>query len=301
MIISIPAKTFILGEYCALLGGPSLIFTHTPYFKLTLNRHDTGALCGIHPDSPGGKLYQSHRSSFMRYQLDFQDPYRGLGGLGASSAQYLGIYQAHHQLNAMTSERSSLLESYWRHAYQKEGMKPSGADVVAQSVGGLCFFHPKTRQCLSYDWPFESLSLLLVHTNNKLATHEHLKTLTLENDIGELNILVQRAHEAVKKKDPNAFLDAVSHFGEGLQQRQLVAPHTLNLLKQLHACPDILAAKGAGAMGADILLILCQKQGEKTVRERLQQHGLSVIATEQALSEPHRNANWLGQYASQTS
>ena len=47
---TIPAKTFLMGEYAALAGESALLLTTTPHFELSLT--DNPGLHGIHPDSP---------------------------------------------------------------------------------------------------------------------------------------------------------------------------------------------------------------------------------------------------------
>lgn len=284
MNFSIPAKTFLLGEYCALLGGPSLIFTHTPCFRLEMSKQPPSGLFGIHPDSPAGLLYQAHLDLLTPYNISFHDPYHGIGGVGASSAQFLGIYRALCSLSSTTLFQKPLLHTYWEYAYDQQGIKPSGADIIAQSNGGLCYFHPNEKQCESASWPFESLSLLLIHTQNKLATHEHLKSFEMKDNIKDLHPIVLRAKTALSTKVPNDFIDAFKDFSAGLIQRQLVASHTHTLLNSLSARGDVIAAKGAGAMGADIIIILCEREDEASLKNTLKHDGFPLLATQSNLA-----------------
>ena len=48
MNIVIPAKTFLVGEYLALTGGPSIILTTTPCFEL--RQCNNLGLHGVHPE-----------------------------------------------------------------------------------------------------------------------------------------------------------------------------------------------------------------------------------------------------------
>ena len=53
----IPAKTFLLGEYVAIVGGAAIILTTTPGFEVRLV--DTGDVTGIHPSSPAGLFWEA--------------------------------------------------------------------------------------------------------------------------------------------------------------------------------------------------------------------------------------------------
>ena len=58
MNIVIPAKTFLVGEYLALTGGPSIILTTTPCFEL--RQCNNLGLHGVHPESPAGRLWAQY-------------------------------------------------------------------------------------------------------------------------------------------------------------------------------------------------------------------------------------------------
>lgn len=286
MKIDIAAKTFLLGEYCALNGGPSIIFTHAPSFTLTTKASTHALLEGIHPMSPAGRFYHVHKNAFKDLHIRFTDPYHGKGGLGASTAEFLGLYRILKGEGRGPLILEHLLQAYWDYAYNNKGTKPSGADIIAQANGGLCYFYPNNKECVSFPWPFETLSMILIHTQKKLATHTHLETLDLSNSTDKLNHIVLKAQKTLTQQDENAFIDAIQHFGEELKQYGLVAPHTESILKEISVHPDVLAAKGAGAMGADVVIIFTLKQNEQGLLQWLKEKPWPVIATHEDLSPP---------------
>src|SRR5690606_39000184 len=101
-----PSKTFLLGDYLSLLGGPALLLNTEPRFQGLLESIQptvkSSAIAdkiqaiepypGIHPQSPAGKFLQRHASDFADCNLTFFDPHQGAGGFGASSAQFLMVY-----------------------------------------------------------------------------------------------------------------------------------------------------------------------------------------------------------------
>lgn len=286
MKIDCPGKTFLLGEYCVLTGGPSLIVTHAPCFSLTVTESESPLLEGIHPNSPAGLLYMAHQDLLKHYHIAFTDPYNSIGGLGASSAEFLSLYNAINVLSSKQPSLNTLLNTYWQYAYQNKGIKPSGADIVAQSNGGLCYFHRNENECISYAWPFQTLSLFLIHTKNKLSTHHHLETLKLPKQTSPLNDIVNHAKNAIDNKDSLTFVECINLFSKGLLSAGLVAPHTQSILTELKAIPEIIASKGAGAMGADMVIVLCQTTHEKSVLSALNKLSYPIIASSKSLYPP---------------
>lgn len=285
MRIAVPGKTFLLGEYCVLSDGPSLIFTNKPYFSLQLQQDlDPTGLHGIHPNSPAGKLYEANKVLFKTYRLAFDDPYAGLGGLGASSAEFIGVYRAMQILEKKTTPPAHLLNTYWKYAYQNQGTRPSGADIIAQSTGGLCYYHAKSNCLLSFDWPFDALSMFLIHTKHKLSTHHHLRSLTLKNT-APLNQSVFNAKAAMDLKNAKQFIKHINDFSKALAHLNLVAPHTKHILHTLNTLPQVLACKGAGAMGADIVIVFCQRADEEGLRKHLEDLPWPILATHEDLAD----------------
>ena len=271
---SIPAKTFFLGEYAAIAGAPAIVLTTTPCFEVTLT--DEPGLQGIHPDSPAGRFWAEHGS--VDRGLLWHDPYHGRGGLGASSAQWLGAYFA--SISA-PSDGTSMLQAYFESAWFGVGVRPSGYDVLAQSLQG-CVYIDK-HQAQSYAWPFHDLVFILVHTGKKLATHQHLQTLALPSQIEPLAKLVESGKSAFESGDSTRVIEAVNGYHQQLLEMDLVAPHSYRLVNALKTHADVLAVKGCGAMGADVLLLLVPTTRLAELSIYLETIGLDVLATSDSL------------------
>ncbi|MBE8221391.1 MAG: hypothetical protein HAW60_01525 [Bdellovibrionales bacterium] len=103
--IYIPSKTFLLGEYLALSGGPSLLINTPKNFILKINQPDD---CNFlkqinnkktHPaflllKDYIGQLNTCDTDKFKNFfkNCSFKDPYNASGGFGCSGAEFLSVY-----------------------------------------------------------------------------------------------------------------------------------------------------------------------------------------------------------------
>lgn len=121
MVFSVPSKTFLAGEYLAVLGGPSLVIATTPRFCLAMKSADqademaTAQLINkkfklesksrddrfvplrdwskvFHPESPVGLFLSSDLEKYIQQnpalkemQFQFVDPYQSVGNQSAMS------------------------------------------------------------------------------------------------------------------------------------------------------------------------------------------------------------------------
>jgi mevalonate kinase len=276
----IPAKTFLLGEYAALAGGSAILLTTKPYFELSLT--ETPDLDGIHPESPAGILWQ--KNHHPERGLSWFDPYKNCGGLGASSAQFLGSYLAQCSLNQTKPKLNDMLTSYYETSWSGSGLRPSGYDVIAQSQQACVYINQQNRTVKSYHWPFKDLSFFLIHTGMKLATHQHLKEATIPSEIGQLSFIVDQAKEAFEQQDSEQLIDSVNHYHKKLSELNRVAHHSQLLISQLAIYPEVLAIKGCGALGADILLLITARKHALTLRHQFQSQNYLLLATEEELT-----------------
>lgn len=275
----IPAKTFLVGEYAAVIGGPAILLTTNPCFELVLSKEASG--CDFHPASPAYRWWE--RQQLTEVKLTWHDPYQGLGGMGASSAQFLGTYLASQYLQNQLVEREHLLEAYMQCAWHGEGMRPSGYDVLAQASFGCVYIDRTTGQYQSCHWPFEDLAFVLVHTGQKLATHDHLQSLKLPDQTSVLSELVGLAKNAFEKRSSLLLIEAVNAYREQLLCLGLVAMHSMQHVHFFQTWPDVLAAKGCGAMGSDVVLLLIYKEKLSNCIKKLSNLGLQIIATHEDL------------------
>ena len=273
----IPAKTFLVGEYAALKGQSAILLTTTPCFELHTSAQ-TG-LQGIHPDSPAGRWWaQCHLDN----GFSWHDPYAGLGGLGASSAQFLAVYLACAAARQQKMTRKSLLDDYQQMA-QLSGVLPSGYDVLAQYSQGCVYLNQQNEQHESFAWPFADIGFILLHSRQKLATHEHLKSLKLTDATDYLSELVDHAKIAFLQKSSYHLVEVVKAYHQALHAQGWVAEHSLNCIQRLYQETDALAIKGCGAMGADVLLLLLKQSQIQAQVSRLRQTGWHVLATHEDL------------------
>lgn len=272
----IPAKTFLVGEYSAVASQSAIVITTEPAFKLGLVKTDNSQYNNsIHPDSPAGKFWLNQ--NFFDYNLEWFDPYQGLGGLGASSAQFIGAYLAACYLKGDEPNLDNLIANYYQAAYSGKGLKPSGYDVIAQYLGGIVYINRQNSQLETLSWPFKELDLILIHTGQKLATHEHLHQADLPSNIKGLSDLADLAYQGLIQADEQKVLDAINGYHSELKQSNLVANHTLKLIEDLNSLPYILAIKGCGALGADIVLIVCAKKESPRLHHEINSRNLKVI------------------------
>lgn len=277
MIWQIPGKTFLIGEYVALQGGPAIVLTTKPCFTVRLNQ--TKEMTNIHPASPGGRYWQEKaKDEFPDWHLSFYDPYQGKGGLGASSAQFLGAFWAHYFLKNKNYSASELLRFYAQYTWQGKGTPPSGYDLLAQMKAGCVSIFQEKEVVQSQNWPFPHLSFLLFHSNRKLATHTHLAAFKQRPQCASLFAHAKSAYTAFLAAEESGFLDALRAFAERLNALNLVADHTKLMLAQLKTEPDILAAKGCGALGADILLIITKQSEESKIIQGMERQGWPFLA-----------------------
>lgn len=280
---TIPAKTFLLGEYAALEGASALLVSTVPCFELTLNHHQQPTETTIHPDSPAGLWW--NKQQFSDYTLYFVDPYEGCGGLGASSAQFIGAYLASSYVKKNPPKLIAMLEAYYECAWNGQGSRPSGYDVIAQTQYGCVFINKQKEQLHSYAWNFNDLSFILIHTGIKLATHHHLQEANLNLPTDELSAIVDKAKEALEQSNSNLFVESINDYHHQLNNLNLVASHSLELIKKLRTYPEVLAIKGCGALGADIILIISLKTKIASLKKRLLSLNKKILASEVDLTQ----------------
>lgn len=288
--LSIPGKTFLVGEYLALSGGPSLVLCTQPRFKLKVRLKNTSSLFGIHPESPAGKFYAENKSFFDNFEIEFADPYEGAGGFGASTAQFAMLYalKTWRDTILLEPERQldlrELLAEYRKHAWNGEGMPPSGADLVAQVCGGLTYFEKNKSQLKSWSWPFSNLDFAIVPTGFKIPTHEHLRTLG-ENQFASLEEAVNSVVVSLQEANSEQFIKGIASFTAGLRDKGLIAESTEKLLADLEKQPAILTAKGCGALGVDVVLLVFEKENRSEILAYLESKKLFPVATSENLSD----------------
>lgn len=282
MVFSVPGKTFLAGEYLALQAGPALVFLSQPCFELHISK-GAGKAPQIHPDSPAGKFMSLHADYFAQFDLSFQDPYQGKGGFGASTAQFLSVYALWVQQGIAQDMQQDLdfrhlLETYYKVAWNGEGQRPSGADLVGQLKGSLTFFDKAQGLISVKAWPFPDIEFYLLHTGNKVATHEHLKTLP-DFDSSYLRSSFLTIRQGIDSEDSKTFVQGVKDYAAALKDLNFTCEPTLTLLEKIRKLSGVQAAKGCGALGADVVLVVLEKNNSQDFIQFCQTEKLAVISS----------------------
>ncbi len=300
-----PGKTFLVGEYLALKGGPSVLLCTEPRFVLNLfpkkTRTDSPEI--FHAESPAGKFIKDHTNFFAHWDMEFHDPYGGIGGFGASTAQFAMLYMAElimreGEISSDKMQWAELLRDYHLYAYNGVGEPPSGADLIAQLTGSVVLYDGNKLDVQSTDWPFKDIGFLLFHTGNKLATHEHLQA-KLAIPVELLRPQAERATKALSSSDLDSLSSAIQTYGETLEKSGFQAADSGAKLDWLRLSArtssggsPILALKACGAMGSDVIAVIYKKADEFTKAEdwrgwlnaKGNPKGLNLVASDETLS-----------------
>ncbi len=275
----IPAKTFLLGEYAAIEGLSALLVTTKPCFYMTTADKAQSSIKGIHPQSPAGLWWQ--QQNINTTHLIWSDPYLGCGGLGASSAQFIGSYLASCSIQGKKPSLESLLDAYYQCAWNNRGLKPSGYDVIAQTQSGCVFINKQQHEFQCFAWPFSDLSFFLIHTGNKLATHHHLQKTSMPAEPARLSALVDLAKKALEHADSTLFIECINNYHQQLMAADLVATQSIKLIDTLRAYPEVRAIKGCGALGADVILLITSAVDAPLLKKKLEEQNKKIVASEQ--------------------
>lgn len=257
-----------MGEYGALLGGPVIVFCNEPKYTLAISPGDF-SMKGIHSESPAGKLILKYQDLFSTKKIIFTDPYEGQGGLGASTAQFLGLYAFIQGWDSARLKELSprdlelLLTEYQECAWDGSGAAPSGADLISQIYGGFVFFHRQNNfKIEKLQWPSTKIGMMLLKNSVKVPTHEHLKKINLDfatfSD-GKKDIWNQSQDEVFRLKKffekdqaQDLFL-SVQNFLSFLNSQDFICNETKVALNDLGKIQGVHTVKGCGALGADFL------------------------------------------------
>lgn len=244
--ILIPSKTFILGEYSVLSQGKALLLAHEPYFILSNT---------IKSNSPNSHpILDDLDSSQSMY--NFIDPHQGKGGFGASSAIVLGYSQ-------LTQPNS--LKAAWalNQHYHPNG---SGADIICQYAGGLTSVNVNDQTFHHLSLP-ENLDCIVLRSGIKIPTHTHLHDLK-KRDFTELSLLIE---PIINKKNllEHELIDTIQRYESLLRKMTLRSPAVIPMIDWVQSVPEVIAAKGCGALGADVIIAICQRRDYKQVASKL--------------------------------
>ncbi|WP_338516254.1 hypothetical protein [Candidatus Legionella polyplacis] len=286
MIINIPAKTFLLGEYSALIGGSAIILTTTPCFKLSWNPYKNFIDEKI--TYPPAKYLWKNSFLHNRGKISWNDPYKNNGGLGSSSAQFLGIYLIKCYLSSTLPSIKHLTKSYFKYIKiinkKQQTLYTSGYDLIAQTQKLCVYFNQKNKTLHNYNWPFKDLSFLLLHSNKKIKTHLHLKNITILKSFNVLSKITEFAKLAFIKKNSSMLIQSINQYQKKLEQFNLITDYTKEYINFFKKKFNILASKGCGALGADVILLIIPNSELKKQINYFRTNNWIILATNHNLN-----------------
>ena len=264
--ISCPAKTFIIGEYAVLDGGPAVVLNTSPRFVCRIQKNPTVDKIDLPENSPAGQWIKKHPQDFHSTQLEWDNIYKG-GGLGFSSAQFNILYAYSFILREGHIDHINPKE-IWRsyRSLKFEGFIPSGADIITQWVGGVTVFEqsPLSIETLTSSLP--DLDCLVLRTGDYFETYKYLKSFKLGN-VSELKEIAQSAVTAMKQKEETAFISAINDYRKELKRKNYITARSEEILNRLEKVKAIKALKACGAMGAETLIAFYNTQDAEEVKK----------------------------------
>lgn len=283
--LSLPSKTFLVGEYAVLGQAPALVLNTQPCFELVARRGDT-SFTGVPEGSPARLWYEQRRPLLENWALEFFDPHQRAGGFGASSAQFTSIHTLTTFLqNSMSKIVEGLqLEPLWNDYQTLTKSRGSGADVLAQTQGGIAYVDVRTASAHRLDWPYPEIAFGIVRTHQKIKTHDHLAQI----DRNQMTLLSRPASECIAafgKSTPEVFLSRLKTFATALKEFGLQAPAALTLIRLFEEQPWCLLAKGCGALGADTVLFFYPANERERALTFIKKQSLNLVATQADLSD----------------
>ena len=265
----IPSKTFLLGEYAVLQAGDAFVLTFPNCFSFSLGESTDS----FHSESAAGKLLATNNTG-----IHFERPNNGLGGFGASTAEFIAACKFKNLENPWNM-RTKLQEL-------SAGTKPSGVDLVAQFFGStekseIHFIAPSSEGHSLVKLDFGSHTLALIHTGQKLATHEHLANNFSDKNFVPLKKIVSKARSLTKLRD---FAHAMNEYWRAMNQLNLAAEHTNEIISTMAKHFTLIGAKGCGAMGADVIAIVTPKTEKTKIQTFCSSHKLQLVSFIEALT-----------------
>ena len=268
--ISCPAKTFLIGEYAVLDGGPAIILNTKPRFICQIKKNHKTSLIDIPKQSPAGQWIKKNPHDFHCVQIEWTHESHLLkNGLGFSSAQFNIVYAYSFILREGHINHLKPKE-IWRsyRSLNFDGFKPSGADIITQWVGGLGIFEQDPLHVETLTSYFPDLECLILKTGESFDTHEYLKNFKM-TDLSDLKKISQSAVSSIKEKKQDQFISNINEYRISLKKKDYIIKKSKSILKEIEKIKAIKAFKTCGAMGAETLIVFYDKKKDSEVKEAL--------------------------------
>ncbi len=274
-MISIPGKTFLVGEYAVLSGGEALGLATAPCFELSENQTE------YHPMSAVGLYCSKSKTQFMNQILN---PYKA-GGFGQSTAEFLFAWLCKNK--EMNGNQWVDVFNEYRLLYSADENRkqcPSGADLITQVLGQVTHFRQPVESSTSYMWPDWDLSFFVISTGIKIQTHDHLENLD-RTKISDLKYYCESVIQSFLNKNSSEFIRHLGLWSTELEKRSLQHTDVLKIKTQLQKNQKIILVKPCGALGADVCLVFCHPSDKNEVRTFLNDQNYKIQASESDLSD----------------
>lgn len=254
-LIKIPSKSFLMGEYSVLSEGWCLVHLHDPSFKVYSEQKKRKSY--FHPQSPAGVLFNSLEDE-NKHDFTFEDPYRGSGGFGGSTAEVISVMKMSKKLKSLNPKDAFNL---YMSLFKSKKVKPSGADFYGQysclnNTGSTLMFKGGSLESSEImDWPFSGVKVLILKRNKKINTQNHLESFSFSDKaLKELKQISKKAVDHFKSSNLE-FFSMVDEFTETQHRFNLLLKETLKELNIIKSIDGVVSARGCGALGADVVAV----------------------------------------------
>ena len=105
---SCPAKTFVSGEYSALLSQKAIVVLTEPRFRAEFYLDDSVDTSELRIPPHCAGFVSRHAKILRNIHYKFFDPYASIGGLGASTAEFLFFFRAYSHFAGLGYDLDSL-------------------------------------------------------------------------------------------------------------------------------------------------------------------------------------------------
>ncbi|MNY53300.1 hypothetical protein D3C86_1890450 [compost metagenome] len=83
--------------------------------------------------------------------------------------------------------------------------------------------------------------------------------------------------EGFDQRSETEFIKGIQNYAEVLNSLSFTCEPTLKLLSEFNVIPGVKAAKGCGALGADVLFIIFEKSQATNVVAAIEKKGLKLV------------------------
>ncbi len=252
--LSMPGRTFVMGEYLIDRCHQALILTTAPNYELGCaiteeELEDEDRLHGFPEDHPSVDDLRMRRwcdAIWLHY-----DPYHRQVGFGGDLTLAALVRQACSHLTgdvaAGESDRCALIEAL------KADMSQMGHDidcgeVLAQIMGGFCFIDSQSGKTEQVDLP-QGLTWSLLP-----SPYEKRQMPRYRVQCQPLKEVYEYGHEAWQQGRWDDFFSAIDQYHDVCQAQGLIDPSQQKVVESIRSV-GVSAVKACGYMGKDAIIV----------------------------------------------